>query len=185
MKKIFLITAILLTASCTHLDQKVKFNISLQEPKSIIATDKNFEVVANDERKNPEIIGSKKFGEEKITISTDQSLAAFLRNELNDNLLKKGFKTGKDKTIQLIIKSFEYKAERGFVGKSEVNINLEVSIQNNLTGKKFTRHFEISEKNKHFIVPLESTDSNTINEILQEAVQNILDDDQFLASLME
>ena len=186
MKKLFLVGLICLTASCTYLDRKVKLDMSLEQEKSDVAIDKSFEILVIDERRNKKLLGTKELGEQKVKIFVDGDLATFLQNQLTENLLQKGFKLGIDKTITLKIKAFDYKAKREVVvGRSKAGIKLQLAIKDNQTGKKFTRNFEVALKNKHFIAPLESTDAGIINEILQEVLQSILDDEQFMQNLAE
>jgi uncharacterized lipoprotein YajG len=185
MKKIFLISAILMLSSCNHYDQKMKLEIVMPKQKPAVTNSKTFELTVVDQRKDADVLGTKQFGEEKIEITSNQNLALFLQNELSENLLQKGFQFGKNKKVEIAIKSFGYKAERAFVGKSKVDINLQITVKNNQTGKKFTRNLELSSSRKHFIAPLETTDAKSINAILKEAVQNILSDEAFLQSLAE
>jgi uncharacterized lipoprotein YajG len=185
MKKILLISAIMLLSSCTHYNQKMKLDIVLPKQKPVATNSRTFELSVVDQRKEADILGTKTFGEEKIEISSDQSLAVFLQNELSESLMQKGFQLGKNKKVEVAIKTFSYKAQRAFVGKSKVEINLQITVKNNLNGKKFTRNLELSSSRKHFIAPLETTDAKSINALLKEAVQNILSDEAFMQSMSE
>ena len=53
------------------------------------------------------------------------------------------------------------------------------------TGAKFTKNYGTNWDMKHFIVPLESTDAETINALLHDVVQEIIADDSFLESLVK
>jgi uncharacterized lipoprotein YajG len=78
----------------------------------------------------------------------------------------------------------QYKAKRQFfIGTSKANASFKVIVKNSKTGSKFTKNFDLSLKNKHFIAPLESTDAATINALLQEIIENILNDESLLKKL--
>lgn len=184
MKKFLLIASLLATISCTHQNQSIKLDISFDEKKSNIGNGSAIDVVVFDDRANREIIGKKVFGDEKITISPEQNLALLLEQKIKDNLSRKGFVQGGDKIVEIHIESLEYLARRRFfIGTSKANGELKVIVSNVRSGERFTKNFTLAVKNKHFIAPLTSTDANTINEVLQELVQDILNDKAVLKNL--
>ncbi len=184
MKKLLLATAILLLAACTHENQKMKFDITIDREKSDFDNVGAVSIVAFDERSQKEIIGNKTFGIEKVTISSNDNLAELLRNKISENLAQKGFKKGFDKTVEIHLESVQYKAVRKFfIGTSEADSAIKIIVKNNKTGEKFTKNFALSVKGKHFLAPLESTDQETINTILRDTVLDILNDKSFLKSL--
>lgn len=184
MKKFLLIAALLATISCSHQNQKITLDLYFDEKKSNIGNGSAIDVVVFDDRINKEIIGKKIFGDEKITISPEQNLALLLEQKIKENLGRKGFSQGGDKIIEIRIETLEYQARRRFfIGTSKANGLLKVVVSNIKTGEKFTKNFTLTVKNKHFIAPLASTDANTINELLQELVQDILSDKAILKNL--
>lgn len=184
MKKLFLVIAFFLTASCTHQDQKVEIKLFFGEQDSEIGNDSGIEVLVFDDRADKEILGQKEFGDEKINIKFDQDLTQLLQQKISDNLAARGFKIGKEKEFEFHIKTLRYKASRGFpLGKSHAEIAMQIIVKNNKNGEKLTRNFSMALNNKHFIVPLESTDSATINSLLQEAVFDVLNDEMIIKNL--
>ncbi len=184
MKKLLLASAILLLAACTHENQKMKFDITIDREKSDFSNVGAISILAFDERSQKEIIGNKTFGIEKVTISSRDNLAELLREKIGENLAQKGFRQGLDKTVEIHLESVQYKAVRKFfIGTSEADSAIKVIVKNNKTGEKFTKNFALSVKGKHFLAPLESTDQETINTILRDTVLDILNDKSFLKSL--
>ena len=184
MKKFLLVVSLLATISCSHQNQKVTLDLSFDEKKSNIGNGSAIDVVVFDDRANKEIIGKKIFGDEKITISPEQNLAQLLEQKIKENLGRKGFSQGGDKIVEIHIESLEYRARRRFfIGTSKADGVLKVIVSNVKSGEKFTKNFTLTIKNKHFIAPLASTDANTINELLQELVQDILNDKAVLKNL--
>ncbi len=184
MKKLVALALIIFATSCTHENQKIKFDISIDHEKSDSDNTAAIEVLAFDDRYQKEILGSKKFGDEKIHISSDENLASLLRTKISENLSQKGFRRGKDKIVEVHLENLHYKAVRKFfIGTSEAESFIKVIVKNNKTGEKFTKNFSLSVKGKHFLAPLETTDKETINTILRDTILDILSDKSFLKSL--
>lgn len=189
MKK-FLVKISLLSAfflmSCVHENQVARLDFTLPEKESTIGKGIGISVKVIDERSNTDTVGRKRFGKERIHIKTDQELAAFLQDKIFQNLADRGFSQGKDKTVEIRIKSFKYNAWRRFpVGASEAHAMVKVVVKNGKIGKEFTKNYNLSLVKKHFIAPLEITDEETINFLLKEITQNILSDDDFMKNLVQ
>jgi uncharacterized lipoprotein YajG len=182
MKKLLIITALLTTISCNHVDQKVRLAFSFDEKKSNIGNDVGVNLTVFDDRSEKNFIGSKEFCDnQKISLTNDQNLVELLKKEVNEQLLRKGFKQGNDKMVELRIQHLKYKASCGFIlGKSETSILIRAIVTNAKTGKKVTKDFELSLNGKHFIIPLASTDASSINDVLDELAAKILDDDMIV-----
>lgn len=183
MKKILLIATLLTAISCSHYDQKVKLDIAFDSTKENVGKGQAIDLTVVDRRADKEILGTKKFGDATVKITSDQDLAAFLQTRITENLLARGFKMGKGKDVEISIEEFKYKASRHFpTGKSKGNVTLRVVVKGGF-GEKFTKNYEISVKNKHFVGPLQSTDERTINALLQDAARTLVNDEMFLQSL--
>ena len=184
MKKLLLVTSLLAVISCSHKNQQVRLDVFLEEKKSNFGNSVALDVAVLDDRMNKEIIGRKTFGDEKINISSEQNLVHYLQKLVNDSLAQKGFTKGKDKIVELRIESLHYEARRRFfIGTSKAEGSFRVTVSNVKTGEKFTKNFNLALKNKHFIAPLEATDSETINNLLQELIQDVLSDEALLKNL--
>ena len=179
------ILATFLTFSCAHQDQNIKFNIAVSNVKSeSINSISGLEIVAFDDRSNSSTIGEKSYGDEKIAIASNENLAELLGKEISKNLFELGFKKGGDKIVEIHLEKLEYKAKRKFfIGKSEADIKIKVIVKNTKTKGKFSKNFALSTKRKHFLVPLEKTDSKTINNLIQETVAEIITDKTLLRNL--
>jgi uncharacterized lipoprotein YajG len=186
MKKITSLAILaLLTFSCTHQDQNIKFNVALSNVKSEpVSSARGLEIVAFDDRSEPSIIGEKSFGDKKIAIASDQNLTELLQEEISKNLFSFGFKKGGDKVVEVHLEKLKYKAKRKFfIGKSEASIKIKVIVRSTKTKDKFSKNFTLSTKGKHFLAPLEKTDSKTINNLIQETVLEIVTDKSLLKNL--
>jgi uncharacterized lipoprotein YajG len=182
MKKILVIAAIFGLFSCSYKDQRIALDLSYDSEKSNIGQGNKIAVKVLDERLQKNFIGSKEYCDhQKILIKNEQNLAEILKQELDLQLARKGFVAGNDKLLELRIERLEYKAScKYLVGKSEANILVKATITNNKTGLRTNRSFEVSQDGKHFLVPLASTVEDSINNILQDSVKEILGDDSLL-----
>ncbi len=186
MKKLLLILPLLVAISCAHENQKVTLNFDLNNQSSTIGGNKGIDVAVFDERGIKPLLGRKKLTNQEIEIKSDVDLAAFLQQKITQNLTRRGFKIGRDKIIEVHIESLSYKAKIGYpIGTSKINALLKVMVQDSKSGAKFTKNYGINWDSKHFVVPLEATDAETINSLLRELVQDVLADDSFLESLVK
>jgi uncharacterized lipoprotein YajG len=192
MKKIFLITLLSLAISCTHQNQKIDIGFHFELEKSNIANGTRVALKVFDDRVNKTILGSKKFGDEKIEITANQNLTDFFYKEISKNLTAKGFLTAKsfnlDKVniVEIHIETLKYKAARHFpLGKSEAHSVIRVIVRAVGAKSEFTKNYTLDLTDKHFIAPLASTDAQTINSLLQETITDITEDSAFLKSLIQ
>ena len=82
MKNLLIFATFLTLISCSHHDQKIKFDLNLNEQKSNIGKGAGIDLVIIDER-SEDILGVKEFcAEEKIKISSDENLAEFLQKKI-------------------------------------------------------------------------------------------------------
>jgi uncharacterized lipoprotein YajG len=187
--KICVLTALIIgISSCTHLDEKMSFNISLSNAAAKIGDGKKVKVSVEDQRQSPKIVGRKKFGDEKIKITSEQDLAIYLREQIEKGLKDQGFviaekKSTDVKPVLLQIRSFKYEARSGFlIGKSkfDAEILLVIDAKNN---SRFSKKYFLSSQNKHFLRSSREFDINKINSSLQEIVNDILKDEELLGEL--
>jgi uncharacterized lipoprotein YajG len=131
-----------------------------------------------DDRIEPNFLGTKEYcNYDKISIINEQNLTDLVARKIEEDLSNKGFSKGDDKVVEVAIKKLQYESECNFfLGKSQAHVLIKVSVNNAKSKTKITKNFELSLKNKHFLIPLISTDINTINELLNEVIQDILDD---------
>ncbi len=185
LTKYIAILATIFAISCTHQDQNIKFNIAVSNIKSEpIASAGNIEIIAFDDRSKTNFIGHKTFGSEKIQISSDQNLTELLREEISKHLFESGFKKGNDKILEIHLEKLKYGAKRKFfIGKSEASIAIKIIVRSAKTKDSFSKNFTLSTKGKHFLVPLEKTDSEIINKLIQETVLDIVTDKTLLKKL--
>lgn len=185
MKKIILAAALLALASCTHLDRKVKLDFSANPKKSNFGSGIKVDVAVIDERLDKNKIGSKEFCDnKKITLSSAENIADLLKKKISESLKQEGFEKGGERIVEVRIEQFDYKAECGFLGKSDAEISLKISVINSKTNMKVTRNFELKVNGKHFIIPLEATDDKIINDLLEDMMENILENEALLKNLL-
>jgi uncharacterized lipoprotein YajG len=182
MKKLLIVASLFTLISCTHQDKNIRLDFLPEDMKSNIGNGVKLNLTVIDDRLETKFIGTKEYCDnEKISIYSEQNLAALLKKKIRDNLLQKGFVGGNDKIIEIRIKQLQYKAECGFlVGKSKGDVMIKVSAIDPKNGAKITRDFEVSLNNKHFILPLAATDEKIINDLLEVVVKDILDNDMLL-----
>ncbi|MDX2082362.1 MAG: YajG family lipoprotein [Rickettsiales bacterium] len=186
MKKLLLFFALISAVSCSHENQKINFDLNLDNQKSNIGNGTKLDLQVFDDRLD-KTIGIKEFSsKEKITITSDDNLAIMLRRKINQSLISKGFDEGLDKIVEIHIKKLEYKAKRKFfIGSSKGEALITVIIKKPENSLTFTKNFSLYLDNKHFIAPLESTDRDIINNLLQEITQDILNSDELLKILAQ
>ncbi len=187
MKKLLLVAVLFLGTSCTHENQKINLTLRLDDTKSNIGNGAKLDLMVFDERANDSILGTKEFSsDEKIKIISQENVALLLTQKVEQNLIAKGFKKGNDKVVEIHLEQLHYLAKRGFpVGTSEGIAVVKVVVKNTKNKSVVTKNFSLSLNNKHFIAPLESTDSSTINGMLQEITHDILSNPDLLKTLAQ
>ena len=182
MKKLLIIISLFTLISCTHQDQNIRLDFSFDEKKSNIGNGVGINVAVVDNRSETKFLGSKEFCDaQQISIISEQNLAEIVKKEIDNQLLRKGFRQGDDKLVEIQIQQLKYEAQCGIIlGKSKADILVTVTVTTPRVGGKITKNFNISLDNKHFIIPLAGTDAKTINNLIKEVVENILDDDMIL-----
>lgn len=184
MKKITLIAALLLTASCNHYNQKIALTTSFAAKQPIEDNSTTLNLKVFDDRKDKEILGTKEYGEAKIKISAEKNLASFLRDKIAANLAEAGFAAGKDKNVEIHIETLTYHAYQHFPtsnSKAESIIRVVVTSPKNKT--KFVKNYTLTLNGQHFLVPLERTDAKILNNLIQETFQDVLSDEAFIKAL--
>lgn len=182
MKKIFLVTALFFVFSCAHENQEVKFDLTFSSAKSAAGNGKAINLKIFDDRLDKKVIGTKKFSSDDIIqIVNEENLVGLLAEKISKNLEERGFKRGLDKDFEIHIDKLEYSAKRKFfIGKSEGRVAIKAVVRNNQDGSAISKNFNIFLNNKHFIAPLEATDEATINALLQEIIQDVLNNSELL-----
>jgi len=187
MKKLLIIISLFTLISCNHQDEKIHLNFSFKQEKSNIGNNVGTRLTVFDDRLVNDFIGVKEFcDDEKININSGGNLVELLRKEIDEQLLRKGFKQGNEKLIEIHIQNLKYEAKCGiFLGQSKADILVKVLVTNSKSNVTAVKNFALSMQSKHFILPLASTDANTINRLISEVVNDILDDDILLRSLTQ
>ncbi len=184
--KILPLLIITFISSCYH-DQKqfVRLDFNFDEKESVFLEKKyNFDLIVIDERKEKDIIGKKFLGEEEIKIIGETSLSDIIKNKITQGLANKGFNIGDGKIVELHIQQLKYSAKRKFfIGDSEAKAEISVIVKNPKNKSQFSKDFKLSTENKHFIVPLKSTDDATINYIIKEILNDIISDEELLREI--
>lgn len=185
MKKFITIAALIISVSCTHQNQNIDFNLHLTQAKSTIGNGSAVDLIVFDDRSENQVIGIKEFGaDEKIKIISTQNIALLLTDQINNYLNANGFKKGSGKIMEVHIEKLHYLAKRGFfVGTSEGEAALRVVIRDAKNRLTFTKNFGLKLDGKHFIAPLESTDFATINSLLNDITQEVVNNQDLLKKL--
>lgn len=164
----------------------MKLDFRSNKNQASIGNNSSISVKVFDDRKNKETLGQKKFGEEKIKIIAEQNLADFLQEKFAAGLALKGFKIGFGPLAEFHVEILEYEAARHFpVGNSEAHAAIKVIVKSDKNSGSFTKNYKLDLRNKHFLAPLESTDEQTINSLLQEISSDIISDNALLTRLAQ
>lgn len=187
MKKLLAVATFFILISCSHQNQKVSFNLSFNDNKLSVENGSGINIAVIDDRLEKKILGTKEFcNDDKITISSDENLTELLQQKISENLAQKGFKKGRDKVLAIHLSNLQYSAKCGLIiGKSNADIAIKVVITDYKSGSEITKNFDLFLNSKHLFRPLESTDSQTINNLLQEMVSDILKDEALLKNLSQ
>ncbi len=187
MKILLTIISLFALISCAHQNQKIRVDFSLDEKKSNIGNDVGISLAVFDDRLENKFFGTKEFcDDQKISITSNQNLAELLENEINNQLLRKGFKQGNEKIVEIRIQNLKYEASCGFLlGRSKADVSVKVSVTSSKGKIKTTKNFGLTANSKHFLLPLASTDADTINNVLSQVVRDILEDDMIVRNLSQ
>jgi len=186
MKKQILVLSLIALASCTYNDRKISLNLNIEQNQHTISKATALKISVVEYRQDPQVIGTKKIGDAKVNLTSDQNLAIMLHDKISQSLFAQGFKKGNDKQLEFRIEEFRFKAERHFfIGKSDAEAKIKAIITDAKGNVKFTKTFELSLKNKHFIASFETTDEETINQLLNDVAQDIVSDKSLLENLVK
>jgi uncharacterized lipoprotein YajG len=174
MKKILTLLALVGTlSSCVNYNQE---NLNLN-----LSVDSKF----NDFGKNQNVdlsVGDKRLGKDLINIKSTQNLTVLIKNKIARDLEQNGFliNDNTDKSLEIKILTLNYSAYREFfIGSSKIEILLKITALNgNKSSYSTTQNFSLSQK--HFIMPLITTDEKTINKALQESLDGVIANQKLL-----
>ena len=194
MKKIIIITTIsFLLCSCVSYKQEIlNLNLLTSDQYSNLGNNKSIQIKVIDKRMNKDSLGNKRLGNNVITIKSSQSLTDIIQDKINKDLEQNGFLTANsnlehnqvNKTLTIEIITLNYSAYREFfIGNSKTKILLKIIATDLSQGKQYTTSHNLSVSKKHFIMPLITTDEKTINHILQEALDDIFNNQKLLKFL--
>jgi len=187
IKKLFFIAFFSFTLSaCVDYNQKsIDLGISLKNIPSNFGNFKKVQVRVFDVRNNKPNIGTKKVGDILVTINSNQDLIKLIGDRISEGLERKGFAKGDDKIMEIYITSFEYEARRRFfTGNSKMSVLFKITVKDKYDdNKKYQKSYGLTVEKDHFIMPLITTDEDTINAALQETIYDIFQDNALIENL--
>jgi uncharacterized lipoprotein YajG len=192
MKKLLiLIIASALLSSCVASNQEtLNLNLSIAQKYSDFGSNKSVELLVVDERKDKDLIGNKRLGEDLVAIKSSQNLVDLIQNKVSRDLEQNGFLVASqssglaDKNLEVKILTFNYNAYREFlIGTSRIEILLKITAKNKVGNASYSTTQSLSLDKNHFIMPLISTDEKTINKALQEALDGVFANQKLLEFL--
>jgi len=178
-------------SSCVSYNQEMlNLNLSIAQKYSDNGKNKTVELSVLDGRKDKDLIGTKRLGENLIAIKPSQDLIGVIQNKISRDLEQNGFLVATQNTtlantlLEVKILTFNYNGYREFlVGSSKIEILLKITAQDKVGGTKYSTTQSFSLDKNHFIVPLITTDEKTINNALQEALDGIFTNQKLLEFL--
>jgi uncharacterized lipoprotein YajG len=192
MKKFLVVlTTLTLLSSCVSYNkEELKINFSPTKNYSNNGDGKKVGLNVVDVRdSNRELIGQKRLGSLVVVIKSDGNLIDLISGKVSKDLEQNGFKVvgfdsrSADKTLEVAILNLDYSAYREFfIGSSKIEVLLKITAIDK-SGSRYstTQSFELSKK--HFIMPLITTDEKTINNALQEVLDEIFANKKLLEFL--
>ncbi|MFT5703857.1 MAG: putative lipoprotein YajG [Rickettsiales bacterium] len=184
MKKILTLLALVGTlSSCVNYNQEnLNLNLSVDSKFNDFGKNQNVDLSVVDGRSNIESIGDKRLGKDLINIKSTQNLTVLIKNKIARDLEQNGFliNDNTDKSLEIKILTLNYSAYREFfIGSSKIEILLKITALNgNKSSYSTTQNFSLSQK--HFIMPLITTDEKTINKALQESLDGVIANQKLL-----
>lgn len=174
-KATVLFSILFLSFSCSYKDQKLDLNLTLEKNyQKESKSDVKIRVIDQRADKN---LGTKEFGDVKINISSRKNLAILLGREVNDSLEFDICDRNYKKVLEIRILELDYKAKRAFfVGSSKGIAKIQVSLLSSSEKPIFSKNYELSLSQKHFISSFASTDKATIEKLINEIFTEILTD---------
>lgn len=182
MKKLFtLIIVSTLLSSCVAANQEtLNLNLSIAQKYSDFGGNKSVELSIVDGRKDRDLIGNKRLGEDLVTIKSSQNLVDLIQNKVSRDLEQNGFLVASqssglaDKNLEVKILTFNYNAYRELlIGTSKIEVLLKITAKDKTGNSNYSTTQSFSLDKNHFIMPLISTDEKTINSALQEVLDDI------------
>ena len=162
-------------------------NISPMGEFSEMAKGSNVFVTVFDYRDNTQIIGTKNYYNKSIEISTSTPLPDLLEASINKTLETHGFELDQNRRyIDLHIVKMDYNSKKGiFVGSSAGEVTIKAIIKNYNHTKIFEKTFNLSLNRKHVIISHLATDKKTIENLLTETIEDILNDESIKAQIIK
>lgn len=190
MKKFFtlIVSSILLSSCVSYNKEMLNLDVSVAPKYSDYGGSQAIRLVVVDDRLDRNLLGNKRLGENLIAIKSNQNLTDVIKDKIAKDLGQNGFLAVDggmvNKVLEIHIINFNYNAYRDFfVGNSKIDVLLKITAKNKAYGTSYTTKQSLSLNKKHFIMPLITTDEQTINFALQDALDGILANQQLLEFL--
>jgi uncharacterized lipoprotein YajG len=186
VKKILLLTSVVVLLSACHhtMSQSVGFYPKIYFRTIDAKSDNGVNVKVIDKRVDSSLIGKRGiFGG---LIRSNQDLKQIFRNEISTALRKDGFKTGNDRVVNIEIIALNYDASWSLLSaSSEVECVVSVMVKDGRGSTKYDNPHKVVLQNTHpGGYPLASTNENNINRVIAATIQQILENRNFLKSLI-
>lgn len=178
MKRLLILSSLLLALSCSYKNQTLDLKISPQEKFAKASKNSDIFVSVFDKRPNTQIIGTKHYFRQTINLTSKQHLADVLENSINKKLHENGFELNQNRRyIDLHILEMDYITKKGiFVGSSTAAVKIKAIVKNYNQTKLFEKTFNLSLNRKHAIISDLATDKQTIENLLSETIADIFQD---------
>ncbi|MES2676954.1 MAG: YajG family lipoprotein [Pseudomonadota bacterium] len=192
MKKLLtiIIASISLFSCAANNQETLNLNLSIAQKYSDVGGNKSVELNVVDARKDKDLLGRKRLGENLVVIKSGENFVDLVHNKITRDLEQNGFlvaaqNTGlADKFLEVKILTFNYNAYREFVvGSSKIEVLIKITARNKVGSANYSTTQSFSLDKNHFIMPLISTDEKTINTALQEALDGVFSNQKLLEFL--
>ena len=186
MKKLLALILLSFLSSCIYSNQEsLDVSLSINEKYSEIGGNRAIELGVIDERMNRDALGTKRFGQNLVNLRSNQIIARIVYDKVAKDLEQNGFAVVRgnlaNKILEVKIITLNYRAYREFfVGTSKVEVLLKVTAKDKVGDKSYSTSKSLSLDKNHFISPSLSADEKTINSALQDALDEVLDNQKLI-----
>jgi len=182
MKYLLILSTLFLSFSCSYKNQTLDLKISPQGEFTKATPDSHIMVQVFDDRKsrkNTKVFGTKNYYKKEISLSSKNPLPCIIKTSVNKNLKERGYTFNNNRRyLELHILDLNYNSKKGiFIGSSNGEVKIKAIVKNYNKTTIFEKTFDLMLNRKHAIISHLTTDKKTIENLLTEAVEDILQDD--------
>jgi len=183
VKGLWVLLCVLSLGGCAYIDQNLRVEPQLTVLQSNVGNGKKVALRVVDDREK-QLIGKRAdgYGFAAAKISTEQDLAALLKNSFMEGMHKKGFEPVGDNDSNILLKvtlrSLSYDASRGLwtagnIGEATVRI-----MASQVSGKTFEKTYRSQKEIRTAFIGSQETNAKVVNGALNDVLDKIFADEE-------